>query len=267
MTVPPLIPSCIVTVVVLRSPSPSLQPLPLSANVAPPEPSSPPFSPFPCRRFRRVSPKPSNLLRDNCASSSVYTNVLIPKAKTAERDKGFELPQAASPSRFKTLTGRVKRHPPETTPSAQLSLKDSATAANKLQNADLPDCGIGLSAADDANMQGEMDKEKRPPESADGASSLARPTTRKRRTRNGLEKFPTPPLRSRAKTAKLAETQAQTEETHGEKAAKDLSSVVCLIFTILLHAARRAMAAAPPLPNQTTAPFFPPLNQFPSPTH
>ena len=108
------------------------------------------------------------------------------------------------------------RIPPLTTPSAQPSLKDSAIAANKLQNTDLPDCGIGLSAAEDANMQGEVDKEKRPPESIDGASSLARPTTRKRRTRNGLEKFPAPPPRSRAKTAKLAETQAQTEETRGK---------------------------------------------------
>ena len=55
---------------------------------------------------------------------------LIPKAKTAERDMGFELLQVATPSRFKTSTGQAKRLPPEATPRAQLSLKDSAIAAN-----------------------------------------------------------------------------------------------------------------------------------------
>ena len=63
----------------------------------------------------------------------------FPKATTAERDMGFGPPLAATLGRFKTPTGRAKRLPPDTTPTAQLSLKDSATGVNRLQNADLPD--------------------------------------------------------------------------------------------------------------------------------
>ena len=68
-----------------------------------------------------------------------------------------------------TPAWRAKSPPPETTPSAQPSLEDSAAAADKLQNADLPNCRIGLLVANDTNMQGETDEEKRPPEPIDGA--------------------------------------------------------------------------------------------------
>ena len=81
---------------------PLLPPLPPSANVAPLQPSSPSFSPFP--RSRCHPPRVSQSHRTcSVASFAVYTDKadeLIPKSKTAERDMGFERPQAATPSRF-----------------------------------------------------------------------------------------------------------------------------------------------------------------------
>ena len=131
--VPPLIPSCITTVVVLPSPPSSLSPLPLlppsrragrycrrcrrPPNVAPPQPSSPPFSPFLHNRCR--PPRVSQSHRTCFVTSfAVYTgkaDELIPKSKTAERDMGLKLPQAATPSRFKTspnLASRIQQQQP-----------------------------------------------------------------------------------------------------------------------------------------------------------
>ena len=90
------------TIAALPSRWPLLPPLPPSANVAPLQPSSLSFSPFPRRRCH--PPRVSQSHRTcSVASFAVYTDKadeLIPKSKTAERDMGFERPQAATPSRF-----------------------------------------------------------------------------------------------------------------------------------------------------------------------